>query len=103
MAIFQIDGQNKSGNDFAKKIFPTRYEIGALSAIKPASLSDPMKQLLSTQGWPIRLFQNLQINATVVFMGANVGSSYYCKIQQKVKKLSFLTTQKFPIQSFVAI
>ena len=65
MDIFQVHGSNKSGNDSAKKIFPSRSEIGALSAIKPASLSDPMNQLSSTQGWSIRLFQNLQINATV--------------------------------------
>ena len=64
MDIFQVQGSNKSGNDFARKIFPSRSEIGALSAIKPASLSDPMNQLLSTQGWSITLFQHLQINDT---------------------------------------
>ena len=65
MDIFQVQGSNKSGNDSAKKIFPSRSEIGALSAIKPSSLSDPMNQLLSTQGWSITLFQHSQINAMV--------------------------------------
>ena len=65
MDIFQVQGSNKSGNDSAKKIFPSRSEIGALSAIKPASLSDPMNQLLYTQGWSIRLFQNFKIYAMV--------------------------------------
>ena len=62
---------------FVRKIFLSRLEIeGAL--VKPASLSDPMKQLLSTQG---RLFQHCQIhilqptNVTVI-MGAFKASFY---------------------------
>ena len=52
---------------------------------------------------PADYFEIYKLMPTVVFMGPNIGSSYYCKIKQKVKKLSFLKTQKFPIQSFVAM
>ena len=43
---------------FVRKIFLSRLEIeGAL--VKPASLSDPMKQLLSTQGWSASDYFNI--------------------------------------------